>query len=330
VRQKKRTVIKGSVVVIGGGDVAVDAAICAYRLGAETVEVVCLEQEADMPASVPMRTDAQNEGIRFHFGWGALRFAQREDRISGVVFARCTSYCVEQGEIKPTLSEREYLERPSDLVILAIGEKAHLGSLADGFSGIPEDGPVRVDPTTLATNVPGLYAGGDVAKMPGSVAEAIGAGKRAALHIHLQLNPSAYAHSASDVLLAKGPAFSIEAFFKTRPEWNPQQVIRFDDLNPFCLTPQPPVSIPRVVNGGTFRETIQSLSQNSAIREARRCFFCGACIGCDRCLLFCPDLSIHPLQKVRSSYGHNEDYCKGCGTCAAACLSGVMELGENR
>ena len=330
VRRKQQTSIQGSVVVIGGGDVAMDAAISARRLGAESVEVVCLEQEEDMPASDIEKRDAQKEGIRFHFGWGVLRFTERNGRVSGVAFGRCTSYCLEQGEIIPTLDENECMERPADHVIVAIGEAVHLGPLAAGIADLPEHGPVQADPVTLATSVPGLYAGGDAVKTPGSVAEAIGAGKRAAFHIHLKLNPSIYERSVEDVLLADGPGFSIDAFFRNRLHWDHKKMVRFEDLKPFCLISQPAEPIQHRTETKGFEEEIQSYSRDQAVSEAVRCFFCGTCIGCERCMLFCPDMSIHPLNRERSIYGPSEDYCKGCGTCAAACVRGVMEMGESR
>jgi len=330
VRRKQQTSIKGSVVVIGGGDVALDAAISARRLGAESVKVVCLEQEEDMPAPEVAKQDAQKEGIQFYFGWGVLRFVERTGCVSGVVLGRCISYGLEHGEMKPTLDENEFMERPADHVIVAIGESVHLGPLAEGMAELPEHGPVRVDPATLSTAIPGLYAGGDAVKTPGSVAEAIGAGKRAALHIHLTLNPSIYDRSIKDVLLADGPGFSIQSFFQKRTHWDAKKVVRFDDLNPFCLTSQPAQPIQLRTEAKGFEEEIRSFSRDQAVSEAERCFFCGTCIGCERCMLFCPDMSIHPLHRERNIYGPSEDYCKGCGTCAAACLGGVMKLGESR
>lgn len=330
VRQKQQTSIQGSVVVIGGGDVALDAALSANRLGAKSVDVVCLEQEENLPASNIAKLDAQMEGICFHFGWGGSRVTERNGRVSGVVFSRCTSFCTEQGEIIPTLDKNKLMERPADHVVVAIGEAVHLGPLAEGIADLPVHGPVQADPVTLATAVPGLYAGGDAEKSPGSVAEAIGAGKRAALHIHLKLNPSDYDRTFKDVMLADGCGFSIQSFFQGRSHWDPKKIVRFDDLNPFCLISQPAEPIQYRTENQGFEENIQPFSRDQAASEAGRCFFCGTCIGCERCMLFCPDMSIHPLHKERSLYGPSEDYCKGCGTCAAACVRGVMKLGEGR
>jgi len=329
-RKKQQPSIQGSVVVVGGGDVALDAAISARRLGAESVEVVCLEQEEDMPASDILKQDAQKAGIRFHFGWGVLRFTERNHRVSGAVFGRCTSFCMEQGEIIPALDKDECMERPADHVMVAIGEAVHLGPLADGIADLPEHGHVQTDPVTLATGIPGLYAGGDAVKTPGSVAEAIGTGKRAAFHIHLNLNAAIYDRSVEDALLADGPGFSIEAFFRNRSHWDHKRMVRFEDLNPFCLISHPPEPIQHRAGAKGFEEEIRSFSRDQAVSEAGRCFYCGTCIGCERCILFCPDLSIHPVNGERRIYGPSEDYCKGCGTCAAACIRGVMELGESR
>ena len=77
-----------------------------------------------------------------------------------------------------------------------------------------------------------------------------------------------------------------------------------------------------------FDEINQGFDADMALAEADRCFFCGTCVGCERCLLFCPDLSIHPIEGKAFMYQPNDPYCKGCGTCAAVCNRGVMKFGE--
>jgi len=329
IRRSRPPEVKGKWIVVGGGDVALDAAVTARLLGAEPVEVVCLEQEIDMPASASMQKEARNAGIRFHFGCGVLRFLEKGGRVAGVAVSRCKSCRITKGEIRPDLDGSESHEHPADHVIVAIGETVRLGALADGFAGIPGKGRVAVDSETLATAVPGLYAGGDAVTGSGSVAEAIGAGKRAALQIHLSLNPSAYDRTLSDVLLAEGPGFSIDAFFHARAGWNPRKVIRFDDLNPFFTESRPPVPVPHRSFPASDGEEVPSFSRESSLIAAARCLFCGTCIGCKRCELFCPDMSLTP-NSGRIGFIPRDDYCKGCGTCAAVCPGAVMELGESR
>jgi Pyruvate/2-oxoacid:ferredoxin oxidoreductase delta subunit len=183
----------------------------------------------------------------------------------------------------------------------------------------------------LASPVKGLYVGGDVLGTPGSAAAAMGAGKRAALSIHLYLNPCAYNQDASSAEFGKGAGFSIEEFFNPRPSWDPKTVVTFEEIDPLYLQHQGPLAQPRFdpqqrLNG--FDEINLGFKADTALAEANRCFFCGTCVGCERCLLLCPDLSIHPIEGQTFMFQPHDEYCKGCGTCAAVCNRGVMKFGE--
>ncbi|MCK4984954.1 MAG: hypothetical protein KAS40_05515, partial [Desulfobacterales bacterium] len=190
---------------------------------------------------------------------------------------------------------------------------------------------LQTHPDTLASPVKGLYVGGDVTGLQGSVAAAIGAGKRAALSIHLYLNPAAYDEELSKAEFVEGPGFSMEAVFNPRPSWDPKTVVTFEDIDPLYLQHQGALPLPRLdpqqrLKG--FDQINQGFNTDMALAEASRCFFCGTCVGCERCLLLCPDLSIHPIEGQTFMYQPHDSYCKGCGTCAAVCNRGVMKFGE--
>ena len=159
----------------------------------------------------------------------------------------------------------------------------------------------------------------------------VGAGKRAALSIHLDLNPSIYGKEITKTGFADGQGFSIEAFFNPRHSWDPQSVVGFDDIDPLYVQHKGPLPLPCLevhqrISG--FDEINKGFDADMAAAEASRCFFCGTCVGCERCLLFCPDLSMHPVKGQTFMYQTNDPYCKGCGTCAAVCNRGVMTFGE--
>jgi Pyruvate/2-oxoacid:ferredoxin oxidoreductase delta subunit len=163
------------------------------------------------------------------------------------------------------------------------------------------------------------------------VAAALGAGKRAALSIHLDLNPSAYKEDASKAAFGKGAGLSIEEFFNPRPSWDPKTVVTFEEIDPLYLQHQGPLAQPRLdpqqrLNG--FTEINLGFNTDMAPAEASRCFFCGTCVGCERCLLLCPDISIHSIEGRTFMFQPHDEYCKGCGTCAAVCNRGVMKFGE--
>jgi NADPH-dependent glutamate synthase beta subunit-like oxidoreductase len=331
VRDGQLEALQGRTVVIGGGNVAVDVAMTARRLGAEHVDVVSLEQHDELPAHESDFWDAQEEDISFHHGWGPLEIGTKGNQVVDVKFRRCLSVWDEHGRFAPRFNEKETLTLDADWVIPAIGQRPDLADLDTEMFNMSSDSLLPTDPNTLATPLKGLYVGGDVIGMPGSVAAALGAGKRAALSIHLHLNAAAYDQEISNTEFIEGPGFSIEAFFNPGRSWNPKTVVTFDDIDPLYLHHQETLPPPRLdpqqrVKG--FEEINQVFNADMASTEANRCFFCGTCVGCEKCLLFCPDLSIHPIKGETFMYQPHDQYCKGCGTCAAVCNRGVMKFGE--
>lgn len=334
VRFGETTEIPGRVLVIGGGNVAIDVAMTASRLGANGVELVCLEKRDEMPSHEAERQDALEEGVVFFNGWGPKRITGREGRTAGVEFVACTSLFDDQGRFDPSYDETSTLKREADWVILAVGQVVDLSFLNGGesFRRGP-GGTLFVDTETLETSIPGTFAGGDAMRMPGSVVDAIAAGKRAAVAIHLSLNGLPFKETLEKVSLAGGPSFSIDALFRKRADWDPGTLVRFTDLERLYLADKPPVTLARVEPAkrqAGFDEINLSLGRGSATEEGGRCFSCGTCVGCDRCFIFCPDISILPPQQEHGSYSYLTDYCKGCGVCAAVCTRGVVAMNEGR
>ena len=323
--------LAGRAVVIGGGNVAIDVAMSARRLGAEHVDIVSLEQHNELPAHEGDFLDAREEDIGFHHGWGPAEIRAVGDKVAGVKFIRCLSVFDERGRFAPDFNKKETLTLDADWVIPAIGQRPDLGDPDKEILNMAADNLLPTDALTLAASVKGLYVGGDVLGTPGSVAAALGAGKRAALSIHLYLNPSAYNQDASSVALGKGAGFSIEEFFNPRPSWDPKGVVTFAEIDPLYLQHQGPLAQPRrdpPQRCDGFAEINLGFNADRALAEAGRCFFCGTCVGCERCLLLCPDISIHPIEGRTFMFQPHDEYCKGCGTCAAVCNRGVMKFGE--
>ena len=331
VRNGESDKLTGRVVVIGGGNVSIDVAMTARRLGAAQVDIVSLEQRNELPAHEGDFLDAQEEDIAFHYGWGPAEIRAREDKVAGVKFVRCLSVYGKGGRFAPEFNNEEVLSLDADWVIPAIGQRPDFGDADKRILNLAADGRLQTNPLTLASAVKGLYVGGDVLGVPGSVAAALGAGKRAALGIHLDLNPSVYKEDASQTALGKGAGFSIEEFFNPRPRWDPKTVVTFDEIDPLYLQHQGPLAQPRLdaqqrVKG--FAEINPGFNADMALAEAGRCFYCGTCVGCERCLMMCPDLSIHSIEGRTFMFQPHDEYCKGCGTCAAVCNRGVMKFGE--
>jgi NADPH-dependent glutamate synthase beta subunit-like oxidoreductase len=331
VRDGQLKKLTGRTVVIGGGNVAIDVAMTARRLGAEQVDIVSLEQRNELPAHEGDFLDAQQEDIAFHHGWGPQEIGVKGKKVSEVKFNRCISVFDDSGGFAPCFNEKETLVLDADWVIPAIGQNPDPGRFDSKIFNLSAAELLQAHPETLASPVKGLYIGGDVTGMRGSVAAAIGAGKRAAMNIHLDLNPSAYHDQFSKAAFIEKQGFSIEGVFNPRPSWDPKTVVAFEDIDPLYLQHQGALTVPRLdpqkrLKG--FDEINQGFDVDMAQVEASRCFYCGTCVGCERCLLMCPDLSIHSIEGKTFMYQPQDPFCKGCGTCAAVCNRGVMTFGE--
>jgi Pyruvate/2-oxoacid:ferredoxin oxidoreductase delta subunit len=218
-------------------------------------------------------------------------------------------------------------------MIVSIGQVPELSVLTQGLTlDLDTQGGIKADPWTLETSQGGVFSGGDVVKFPGSVVDAIAAGKRAALAIHLRSVGLSF-KDAERVIMGGRSSFSIHAFFRPRPGWDAKKVVSFKDLEPLFLDQRPRREMARLEPGKrvrSFQEMTPGLNGYEARIEAERCFYCGLCTGCDRCYLFCPEVSLRPPSESNSSYHALQDYCKGCAVCAAVCPRGVMTMGERR
>jgi NADPH-dependent glutamate synthase beta subunit-like oxidoreductase/NAD-dependent dihydropyrimidine dehydrogenase PreA subunit len=177
--------VQPRVVVVGGGNVAVDVALTALRLGANKVSLACLESREDMPANPWEIDQALEEGVAMLPSWGPRRIIGRDGRVSAIELVRCTSVFDEQGNFCPCFDDtQQFVE--ADQVILAIGQASETAFcrdfcfLEDQGSLPVERGLIAIDPHTQQTQVRGVFAGGDAANGPATVIQAIAAGRRAA------------------------------------------------------------------------------------------------------------------------------------------------------
>jgi len=181
------------VVVIGGGNVAVDVALTALRLGARQVSLACLETCAEMPANPWEIEQARQEGVKLLYSWGPSRIIGSDGKVSGLELVRCTSVFDAQGNFCPFFDEtKQTIE--ADQVILAIGQASETAfcqdfCFLDDQKELPvQGGLIAVDAATQQTAVRGVFAGGDAANGPATVIQAIAAGRRAAASIDRYLD----------------------------------------------------------------------------------------------------------------------------------------------
>jgi len=173
------------VAVIGGGNVAMDAARVARRLGVRELVVVSLEAAEELPAWSWEVEEAAEEGVAFLTSWGPLAINIEAGQVSGVILQRCTRVFDEAGRFSPTYDPAETREVPAEAVILAIGQDP--SSEVFAACGLAPGGVISTDKATLATKLPKVYAGGDVASGPASLIEAIAMGRQAAEEIDRSL-----------------------------------------------------------------------------------------------------------------------------------------------
>jgi Pyruvate/2-oxoacid:ferredoxin oxidoreductase delta subunit len=323
--------MSGNVVVVGGGNTAIDCARTALRLGAQPL-VLYRRTRKEMPAIEQEVEEAEREGIRFMF-LAAPIAAQSGD--AGLESIECVRMRLgppdESGRCRPVRVDDDRFTLPADIVLTAIGETADLDFL-------PEDIEVResvvpVDELGSTSHAP-VFAGGDIIDQPRSVAHALGSGKRAAVGIDCYLRRGAGEAVGSTDLQAlrfAGGNLAMARWHDADPVSRAapvNRVVDFDELNlnHFRSVPRHldrELVVTECVAG--FAEANLGLASEAALAEAERCLNCGVCNECDLCLLFCPDIAItHGLNGDK--YLIDMDYCKGCGICAAECPRGAMAM----
>lgn len=300
------------VVVVGGGSSAMDVARTARRLGAEVI-VVSLEDRQVMPAVADEIEQALAEDIRIINEVGVETILVQEGKVAGVKVRPARLSFTESGAVKPIFTEGNAVLLKADALLLALGQLADR-ALPPGLE--MERGFVTVDGAG-ATSQPRLYAGGDLTPGPRSVAHAVGSGTRTARAIHRLL-------SRDD----SGPAALPGA------EGRSGRAVEFQEIN-LASFPRGARARRRerdpIKRVASFVEVVQGFVEAQARAEARRCFSCGTCTGCDTCLLVCPDVAIRRLDSgLAPTYQVLTEYCKGCGLCASECPRGALVMVPER
>jgi len=337
------------VVVVGGGNVAVDVARSALRtpvrdevinpglnivtafdvarsairFGAKEVHIVCLESLEAMPADREEIQEAQREGIVIHPGRGPQRILGQAGRVTGLETVECSEVFDPQGRFNPAFVPGTELALAADTVVLAIGQACDLSFLR------PEDrvtvtrrGTLEVEPATLATTAPGVYAGGDAAFGPRIAIEAVADGKRAAASIHGYLRGGAPPPAPVEVIIEPLPGYRRVLDYEGVPRQRP-----------------PTLPIERRVG---IAEIEQCFTEAAARLEASRCLHCWVntvfhedpaegteCILCGGCADVCPEdcISFVPLAAIAADPGQREALRAEHGEAAAALLDDPQPSG---
>ncbi len=284
--QGRGPVLKGQrVVVIGGGNVAVDATRTVRRQGAAQVTMICLESPQEMPASPWEVAEAQEEGIEIVHRWGVKQIISREDKVTGLELKAVARVFDEEGRFAPAYFEDRLSTREADAVILAIGQKADLSFLtaADGIALTPR-GLIQTDEETLATSRQEVFAGGDVVTGPFIAIAAVAAGRQAAISMDRYLR-------GVDLRADREPDL------KPLKEGNWQPIPK--DLPKESRAPLPTLPVDDWAK--SFKEINLGLSAEAALAEAARCLNCGVCSECRQCVAACQAGAIDHAQQPYTS-----------------------------
>jgi len=267
----KEVKIGKKVVVIGGGNVAIDAARCALRLGSD-VTIVYRRSREEMPAREEEITDAEDEGVKIAYLTNPSRIiGDEDDKVRGMECIRMElGEPDESGRRRPIPVEGSEFAMEVDTVMLAIGQQSELGFLEG--SGIEVDGTrIKVDENGR-TNVEGVFAGGDAVTGPATVIDAIAWGKRAAEVI--------------DMYLLGEPLPEVEGPARKKEEIGIEEVkARLPELEKKERVRMPKLPVERRRN--SFEEVELGFTEEGAAEEAKRCLKCGICADCRLCEMVC-------------------------------------------
>jgi len=183
VRLGKAASLEGRILVIGGGNVAMDVALTALRLGASDVQAVCLEKIEEMPAFSWEIRQALEEGVKIHNSYGVKKILGKDGKVAAVELMRCLSVFDEEGRFNPAFDENQTMTMETDMLVLAIGQAPDLSWQTTNQLRASELGLLEVKSSTMETSVPSVFACGDIVRGPASIVEALASGRQAAFAI---------------------------------------------------------------------------------------------------------------------------------------------------
>jgi len=305
-------VLGKTVVVIGGGNVAIDVARTAKRLLVDKVTVVCLESREEMPGWEWEIAEAEDEGVRIMNSWGPRTVFSENGALKGLELRRCTAVFDSEGRFRPEFDESDIATLMADDVVIAIGQRGDLTCLEASGLEMQGAGRIRWDPETLSTSRDGVFACGEVVTGPGSAVEAVFDGHRAA---------KAISH-----YIEKGQLL-------TQAPMELPHIGDLPDDTAGKVQPLSPVTVdllPADSRVKDFSEIERGFTEAEALGEARRCLACttGAfvdedkCAACMTCVRICP----FGVATVEKTAVMPQEECQACGLCAAQCPAAAIAL----
>ena len=265
------------VVVVGGGNVAIDAARVARRCGGKNVQMFCLEARNEMPAADYEIEEAEEDGVKISCSWGPKEIIKEKGKVKAIVFKKCVQVKDEQGRFAPVYDEDDTITVECDNVILSIGQSIVWGNLLDGAATIiNRNGTLQADEKTLQTAQEDIFVGGDAYTGPRFAIDAIATGKEAAISIHRFVQPH------SSLTIGRNPRYYVEL--------DKDDIVLESYDNSSRQIPQATKQVKEL----GFRDDDKFLTEEQVKTETARCLGCGAtivdknrCVGCGICTTKC-------------------------------------------
>lgn len=326
----KKVAIGKKVAVIGGGNTAIDCARTARRVGGAEITLIYRRSRAEMPALDEDVESLVEEGINIELLAAPTRVVAQNGRLAGIECVRMALGAPDvSGRPQPVPIQGTEFMVAIDTVIAAVGQVPEVQFAQDIGIGVSNKGMIAISPETAATNMEGVFAGGDGAGTNAFVADAIASGKVGALAVCCFLEGKNMPQEFRSHQIGDRAPFSFQHFID--PEQYPvelKKIVPYDKINTLCFShavrnnnPEQPFA---QAGSQNFPEVTGGLDLAQMQAESARCFKCGACTHCDLCFLLCPDISI--VKNGKDGYAVREDYCKGCSVCATSCPRNVIEI----
>lgn len=275
---------EGDVVVVGGGNVAIDAARVSSRCTEHGISMYCLEQKEQMPASKDEIAEALAENVSLNCGWGPKEILVEDGHVTGIVFKKCLRVQDENGRFAPEYDENDTVSVPCRHIIFSVGQTIDWGHMLDGMHvELRPNGTAIANRLTYQTSVPDIFVGGDVYTGPKFAIDAIAAGREGAVSLHR------YVHEHCTLTIGRNRRDFIEL---------DKDNIRVDAYD--SSRRQIPEKPEEKDQAATFRDLSFTLTEEQVKKETSRCLSCGAsvvdpnkCIGCGVCTTKCVFDAIH-------------------------------------
>lgn len=289
--------VKGKVIVIGGGNVAIDVARTAIRLpGIEQTDIFCLESRVNMPAHPEEITESIEEDVKINNSYGPVRVIIKDGKVTGVEFKKCISTFDKDGRFNPQFDETDKIIAECDYLLLSVGQTFDYGKLFAGEDvKLTKRNTIEVNNITLQSSKRDIFAGGDIVSGPRFAIDAIAAGKEAAVSIHRFVQ-----HGQSLI------------FGRDTHSYTMLDKSNLADIHGYDGTQRQKIAhINGSVSKTTFKDLRGIFTEEQIKKETARCLSCGAtktddyiCVGCGACTLKCKFDAIK-LVKINNSKGYD-------------------------